>query len=65
MNDDLLGVSQEEAIKKLQKSGLAFSTVYAEDKKTVGKDAIVIAVRTVDKQILLVVGRFKTDVTKE
>ncbi len=65
MYRELLGLSEQDACMQLQKSSLPYSIVYAEDKKTVGKDKIVISVRKVDENIVLIVGRFKTDVTKE
>jgi hypothetical protein len=65
MYRDLLGLVEQDAIKQLQQFNMPYSIVYAEDKKTTGEDKIVIAVRSVDKKIVLVVGRFKTDVTKE
>lgn len=61
----LIGQTQEDATDFLIKKDLSYSVLFTEDKKTIGNDAIVIAVRVTAEKITLIVGRFLLGVLKE
>ena len=54
----LIGMTQEEAIDFLNKKNLSYSLLFTQDKKNIGNDNIVVAVRSAAEKIILIVGRF-------
>ena len=61
----LIGMTQEEAIDLLNKKNLSYSLLFTQDKKNIGNDNIVVAVRSAAEKIILIVGRFLLKVVEE
>ncbi|MCI7094377.1 MAG: hypothetical protein MR909_00055 [Clostridiales bacterium] len=61
----LIGMTQEEAIDFLNKKNLSYSLLFTQDKKNIGNDNIVVAVRSAAEKITLIVGRFLLKVVEE
>ena len=61
----LIGMTQEEAIDFLNKKNLSYSLLFTQDKKSIGNDNIVVAVRSAAEKITLIVGRFLLKVVEE
>ena len=61
----LIGMTQEEAIDLLNKKNLSYSLLFTQDKKNIGNDNIVVAVRSAAEKITLIVGRFLLKVVEE
>ena len=61
----LIGMTQEEAIDFLNKKNLSYSLLSTQDKKNIGNDNIVVAVRSAAEKIILIVGRFLLKVVEE
>ncbi|MBS7304095.1 MAG: hypothetical protein PUB81_03735 [Clostridiales bacterium] len=61
----LIGMTQEEAIDFLNKKNLSYSLLFTQDKKNIGNDNIVVAVRSAAEKIILIVGRFLLKVVEE
>ena len=61
----LIGMTQEEAIDFLNKKNLSYSLLLTHDKKNIGNDNIVVAVRSASEKITLIVGRFLLKVVEE
>lgn len=61
----LIGMTQEEAIDFLNQKNLSYSLLFTQDKKNIGNDSIVVAVRSAAEKITLIVGRFLLKVVEE
>ena len=61
----LIGMTQEEAIDFLNKKNLSYSLLFTQDKKNIGNDNIVVAVRSAAEKITLIVCRFLLKVVEE
>lgn len=61
----LIGMTQEEAIDFLNKKNPSYSLLFTQDKKNIGNDNIVVAVRSAAEKITLIVGRFLLKVVEE
>ena len=61
----LIGMTQEEAIDFLNRKNLSYSLLFTQDKKNIGNDSIVVAVRSAAEKITLIVGRFLLKVVEE
>lgn len=61
----LIGMTQEEAIDFLNKKNLSYSLLFTQDKKNIGNNNIVVAVRSAAEKIILIVGRFLLKVVEE
>ena len=61
----LIGMTQEEAIDFLNKKNLSYSLLFTQNKKNIGNDNIVVAVRSAAEKITLIVGRFLLKVVEE
>lgn len=61
----LIGMTQEKAIDFLNKKNLSYSLLFTQDKKNIGNDNIVVAVRSAAEKITLIVGRFLLKVVEE
>ena len=61
----LIGMTQEEAIDFLNQKNLSYSLLFTQDKKNIGNDNIVVAVRSAAEKIILIVGRFLLKVVEE
>lgn len=61
----LIGMTQEEAIDFLNKKNLSYSLLFTQDKKNIGNNNIVVAVRSAAEKITLIVGRFLLKVVEE
>ena len=61
----LIGMTQDEAIDFLNKKNLSYSLLFTQDKKNIGNDNIVVAVRSAAEKIILIVGRFLLKVVEE
>lgn len=58
----LVGNTEEFAINFCKQNNLPFVLLYTQDKKTIGNDKLVVAVRATVDKIVLVVGRFLLNV---
>ncbi len=61
----LVGNTEEFAINFCNENNLPFALLYTQDKKTIGNDKLVVAVRATVDKIILVVGRFLLNVKED
>ena len=61
----LVGNTEEFAINFCNEKNLPFALLYTQDKKTIGNDKLVVAVRATVDKIILVVGRFLLNVKED
>ena len=61
----LIGATEDFAVDYCKNNSIEFSILYTNDKKTIGNDKIVIAVRATLDKLVLIVGRFLLKVLED